>query len=75
MFDILLFPNALPMSVQSIGHNHTHGEEVVGGAEATNGDVALWGKTVVSVFVWLAQRVSSLTLPMTLWRTLYWTAS
>lgn len=38
---ILLFPDTLPHFVESVGHDGGHAEEVVRGAEAARGQVAL----------------------------------
>jgi len=36
-----LFPDALPHFYEAVGHDGAHGEEVVGWAEATGGEVTL----------------------------------
>ena len=51
--DVLVLPDPLARSVQPVGADDAHGEEVVGRAEAARGDVALVGWDRGSVFLFV----------------------
>ena len=54
---VLLLANALANFDEAVGHDGGHAEEIVGGAEAAGGEVALWmrGVSYRSVWVFTAQ--------------------
>lgn len=51
--DVLLLSDSLACSVEPVGADDAHGEEVVGRAETARGEVALWeGNVLVSLLSW-----------------------